>query len=37
MRRGAKIFIVLLLVAMLVLLVGPTIGQLFGILPGMDP
>lgn len=31
------IFIGILLLAMLVLLVGPTIGQLFGLLPGMDP
>jgi hypothetical protein len=37
MRKGAIWFIVLLLVAMLVLLVAPVIGQLFGILPGMDP
>lgn len=37
MRRGAKIFIGILLVAMFVLLVGPTIGQILGLLPGGHP
>jgi len=36
-RKGAKIFIGILVVAMLVLLVGPTIGQILGLLPGGHP
>jgi len=36
-RRGAKIFIGLMFIALGLLLIGPVIGQLFGILPGMDP
>ena len=37
MRKGAKIFIGILVLAMLVLLVGPVIGQLFGVLQGGHP
>lgn len=37
MRKGAIWFIVILLVAMLVLLVGPVIGQLFGLVQGGHP
>lgn len=37
MRRGFKIVIGLLIVAIIVLLVGPVIGQLFGIVQGGHP
>ncbi len=37
MRKGVKIFIGLLVVAIIVLLVGPVIGQLFGVLQGGHP
>ncbi len=37
MRRGFKIFIGLLVLALVVLLVAPVIGQLFGIVQGGHP
>ncbi len=37
MRKGFKIIIGLLIVAVIVLLVGPVIGQLFGVLQGGHP
>ena len=37
MRTGVKWFIAILVIAILVLLVGPVIGQLFGVLQGGHP
>ena len=37
MRKGFKYVIILLVVAIIVLLVGPVIGQLFGIVQGGHP
>ena len=37
MRRGVKIFIGILVIAIVVLLVGPVIGQLFGLVQGGHP
>ena len=37
MRKGVKIFIGILVIAIIVLLVGPVIGQLFGLVQGGHP
>lgn len=37
MRKGVKIFIGILVIAIVVLLVGPVIGQLFGLVQGGHP
>ncbi len=37
MRRGAKIFIGILFLALIVLFIGPVIGQLFGLVQGGHP
>ncbi len=37
MRKGVKIFIGILVIAIVVMMVGPVIGQLFGLVQGGHP